>query len=68
MAFTARYEGRCAAPDCRDRIERGDAVEYVDEQLVHEGCVPAPMVERAPRPVCGECFTEVALNGACSCP
>ncbi|WP_295851255.1 hypothetical protein [uncultured Microbacterium sp.] len=67
MTFTAKYSGRCAA-DCGDPIAPGDAVEYVDDQLVHEGCLPAPVVERAPRPVCPECFTETAVNGACSCP
>ncbi|MAM53562.1 hypothetical protein [Microbacterium sp. UBA3394] len=68
MTFPARYPGRCAAADCDDAIDPGDIVEYVDEQLVHEGCRPAPTVERAPRPVCPECFTETALNGACACP
>lgn len=67
MSFTARYGGKCAA-DCDRRIAPGDVVEYVDDELVHEGCVPAPIVERAPRPTCPECFTETALNGACACP
>lgn len=64
--FTARYPGRCHA-DCGDTIEPGDDVVYVDDQLVHDGCTPAAEVERAPRPVCLDCFTEIALNGACSC-
>lgn len=66
MAFVAKFPGRCAA-DCDQPIDAGDVVEYVDDQLVHEGCVPTPEVERAPRPICGECFTEIAMNGACAC-
>ncbi|MEX8058595.1 hypothetical protein [Microbacterium sp. 16-032] len=67
MTFTARYAGRCAA-DCGEQIAPGDEVEFVDDQLVHDGCTPTPQAERAPRPVCPDCFTEIALNGACSCP
>lgn len=66
MTFTAKYSGRCAA-DCGDPIDPGDAVEYVDGQLVHDGCNPPAEVEREARPVCSHCFTEIALNGACSC-
>lgn len=66
MTFNARYSGRCAA-DCGEQITPGDEVEFVDGQLVHEGCTPTPQVERDPRPVCLECFTESALNGACAC-
>lgn len=36
MTFLARYPGRCAAV-CDEPIDPGDIVEYVDEQLVHEG-------------------------------
>lgn len=64
--FTARYGGACASPLCDVRIAPGDAVEYVDDQLVHAGCLPPAEVK--PRPVCAECFCEIALNGACSCP
>lgn len=67
MTFTAKYDGTCAA-ECGERVHPGDRVKYVDDQLVHEGCVPAQVVERAPRPVCPECFTETAVNGACACP
>lgn len=66
MSFPARFPGKCAA-ECGERIEPGDVVEYVDDQLVHEGCVPAPAVERAPREQCPGCFTEKAVNGACAC-
>jgi hypothetical protein len=52
-AFTARYTGRCAA-DCRNPIEPGDHVQYVDDELVHVGCQPAA----PPRPavVCTTCW------------
>lgn len=63
--FLARYDGPCADPSCEFPIESGYIVEFVDDQLVHEGC--RPPVERAPRPICGECFQEVALNGKCGC-
>lgn len=67
MTFTARYDGTCAA-ECGDRIHPGDHVRYVDDQLVHFGCFPKDdEPERAPRPTCPNCFTEIALNGVCSC-
>ena len=65
MTFLARFNSPCADRTCEHPIDRGDIVEYVDDQLVHEGCRPAP--DRGPRPVCGDCFMEVALNGACGC-
>jgi hypothetical protein len=66
MSFHARYDGVCAA-HCDQRIHPGDEVAYVEGQLVHVGCEPAADDEPAPRPVCPNCFTETALNGACSC-
>lgn len=67
MTFAARYDGTCAA-ECENRIHPGDHVRYVDDQLVHVGCFPKePEPERTPRPTCPNCFTEIALNGACSC-
>lgn len=66
MTFTAKYSGRCAG-DCGDSIVPGDAVRYVDGDLVHDDCTPTVEVEREVRPVCPNCFTEIALNGACSC-
>ena len=65
MDFPALYPGKCAA-DC-GWINPGDDVEWVDGHLVHVECMPEPEVERKPRPVCPECFTEIALNGACQC-
>lgn len=68
MTFVARYDDVCAA-NCDMRIHPGDHVRYVDDQLVHVGCFPAEdEPEREPRPVCRDCFTEIALNGSCSCP
>lgn len=65
MTFTARYDGTCAA-ECGDRIHPGDYVRYVDDQLVHVGCFPKDDEPEA-RLTCPNCFTEIALNGACSC-
>lgn len=66
MTFLARYNDSCAGAGCDEPIERGDIVEYVDDHLVHEGCLPP--AEAQPRPVCSECFCEIAPSGACSCP
>lgn len=40
-AFEARYHGRCAA-DCGSQVEPGDAVRYVDDELMHAGCADEP--------------------------
>lgn len=65
--FPARFDGVCAAK-CDSRIHPGDMVQYVEDKLVHHGCLPAEEpAEPEPRPVCGECFMEIALNGECSC-
>lgn len=66
MTFLAKYNDECAGAGCDQPIDAGDIVEYIDDQLVHEGCLPP--AESKPRPVCAECFCEIALNGACSCP
>lgn len=63
--FQARYNGACAV-DCGHRIHEGDMVQYVDRQLVHVGCIPDEK-EPEPRPVCQECWTEIAANGTCMC-
>lgn len=62
--FAARYNGTCAV-ECGHRIHEGDMVQYVEGQLVHVGCVPDE--EPEPRPVCPNCFMEIAKNGACQC-
>lgn len=63
--FLAKYDGRCAGAGCDQPIDIGDIVEYVEEQLVHEGCLPPAEVK--PAPVCASCFMEIAKNGSCGC-
>ncbi len=59
--FPARFPGRCAA-DCGQRIEPGDDVTYVEDELVHAGCVDgAPEPRRAP--ICPACH----LTQPCDC-
>ncbi len=62
--FAARFSGRCAA-DCGERITEGDAVTYVDEQLVHAECtgVLGPMPTPRAVHVCPECH----LVQPCDC-
>lgn len=67
MSFPARYGARCAADCIEDFIYPGDLIEYVEGQIVHEGCTPAVVVDRAPRPVCPDCFTEITPAGTCGC-
>jgi len=41
MSFEAKYPGRCAAESCNygdARIEVGDEIEYVDDELMHTTC------------------------------
>lgn len=64
--FPARYDGTCAV-DCGMRIHMGDMIQYVEDQLVHVGCIPEERPEPKPRPVCEKCWMEIALNGACGC-
>lgn len=59
--FEALFAGTCSG--CGDRIEVGDLVRYVDDQLEHVECVKvAPL-----REVCSECFTEKSVSGECLC-
>lgn len=37
--FTASFPGRCAS--CNDRIEPGDEIGYVDDEVCCETCVDA---------------------------
>lgn len=63
--MTAAYASWCTA--CWQRVKEGDLiVRAVDGAWVHEACPEAAIV--AERPVCGTCFLEVAVNGACGCP
>lgn len=57
-AFQARYEGRCAVA-CGRRIEVGDEVVYVDDELVHVECEGRALAATRPREVCTECFCEM---------
>jgi hypothetical protein len=57
--FEARYHGPCA--ECADRIEPGDDVVYVADELVHLRCSEQ---EKRPQPkVCQRCF--LAHAGDC---
>lgn len=68
MSFTAKYSARCASGICDRRIEPGDQVVYVDQELFHDECaLDAQIPTPATRPVCTECFTEVSVSGVCSC-
>lgn len=62
MSFSARWDSKTPCPECEERIKTGERVEYVDDALTHVSCEP-----REPRPVCPDCFMEIALSGACSC-
>jgi len=57
----AQHPGRC--PECDETFAAGEHVTKHPEGWGHAVCPAAP----APRPVCGECFMEIALNGACGC-
>lgn len=60
----ARHPGLCTA--CDESFDVGEPLtrNAEDTAWVHVTCPEPP----APRPVCPECFMEIALNGACSCP
>jgi hypothetical protein len=54
--FPARYSGRCAT-DCGSRIEPGDDVCFVDDELVHADCADQPKRQAVTeRPVCTQCW------------
>lgn len=56
MSFTARYDGHCASEDCTSgAIERGDEVEYLDDELIHSGCAARERRGTLP-PLCNRCF------------
>jgi hypothetical protein len=69
MSFRARYAGWCSV--CKDDIEPGDEIEYVDDRPAHVNCDDVnfprdPNIE-TPIDVCGVCFQAKATNGACGC-
>lgn len=62
MSIEAKYENDCAA--CDGPIRVGELIDRdpFTEMWMHEECP-----ERKARPVCNQCFMEIALNGECSC-
>lgn len=62
MSFAARWPSKRPCPECEETIKPGERVEYVDDVLQHVTCGPPE-----PRAVCGVCFLEQAVNGACGC-
>ena len=57
QAFTAKYSGRCALDTCerRGEIEPGDAVRYIDNELMHSRC--ANRTDRGDtNPLCTKCY------------
>lgn len=68
MSFEARYRGRCASHACDRPIQPGDQIVYIDELLFHDECaLDGPAPEPPVRRICDDCFTEVSMNGSCSC-
>jgi hypothetical protein len=56
MAFIAKYDSRCASEDCTTgRIERGDEIEYLDDELMHSSCASHEKRSTALPPRCDEC-------------
>lgn len=58
MSFEAKYHGHCAN-DCGDRIEPGDQVEYIGDELVHGHCDLPDDPDEPTRNErrCPDCFT-----------
>lgn len=54
--FSAKYSGRCAR--CPHRIEPGDDVVYVDDELVHLECEDTPPTRERTAVVCPKCWLE----------
>lgn len=57
----AKHPGVCRA--CLDTFDVSEPIRRTAEGWVHDVCPSS----RPPRPVCGECFMEISLNGACGC-
>lgn len=61
--FTAKYVGPCGAY-CGTRIEPGDEVIYINEELTHVDCVPgAEAMREGTGAACPRCW----LVGTCDC-
>lgn len=70
MTFKAKYDGWCT--ECHEPIREGDRLEFSDDGVVHEECLPEAEVAKyralgVERPICPRCFTIPAANGACGC-
>lgn len=63
-AIEAKHPGVC--PECEETFDVGELIvrNPADTGWAHETCPEPP----APRPVCPECFLEIALSGSCGCP
>jgi hypothetical protein len=56
-AFAAKYPGRCTSVDCSygdNRINVGDSIEYVIDEIVHASCARHARLRDIP--VCDKCF------------
>lgn len=61
MSTPALFESRCE--DCGKQIQVGQPIILAGGAgWVHDICP-----RDKPRPVCGECFMEIPLSGACPC-
>jgi hypothetical protein len=56
MSFEARYDGQCTFEDCATGIiERGDEVEYEDDDLMHSSCASRARRRNTLPPNCDDC-------------
>lgn len=61
MKFLARFDGHCYADNCvispDNRIYRGEHVEYMGDELMHQACAAAVRraLEIERQPPCGVC-------------
>lgn len=55
MSFEARYSDICDS--CGERINPGDVIEYVVDEVAHVFCNEDASAER-PRETCTECFIQ----------
>lgn len=62
MSFIARWASKRPCPECGLQILPGEQVEYIEDEIQHVSCTPPE-----PRPVCGVCFLEKSVSGACGC-
>lgn len=55
--FVAKWESECADHTCPLPIRPGHLATYIDDELVHEDCIPRVVVPPKPSDVCGTCWT-----------